>query len=120
MVLHHYKCRAELFGDICRFHTWLLEYDDDGDIRITHNNVESDPHFHGSYWEFKSNLGYIDLLHLFVKADRDVGDLHVMCESLTRYEDFTGERMDVEDRMELERENSSNSSTRGDEPEAAK
>jgi hypothetical protein len=107
MIFHHYKCRAEIFYDICKFHTWLAEYDDDDDIRLIDNNVESDPVWYNSYWEFKSNLCYIDLLLLFVKADKEVGDLHIMCETLTRVEDFTGERMCVEERLELEGESSS-------------
>ena len=48
-------------------------------------------------WDFSSNIDFPSLLKLFRKADKEIHDLHVICETLKYKHEYTGDREWLDD-----------------------
>jgi hypothetical protein len=94
MELYHYKCRADSICEICKFIIWAVEknIDNNSNFRFGSSKIESLGIFEGTIWEFKSNLKHQEIISLLKKAEKEIYDLHIMYETLTYFEIYTGER----------------------------
>lgn len=96
MTSYHYKCRAETIYDICKFFVWVVEKnraDGKTNVKLTNSRIDTLGIYEGIVWEFKSNLKHKEIINLMEKAEEEISDgLHIMYETLTYFEHYTGER----------------------------
>lgn len=89
-TLYHYKCYMECIADYSRFMNWHYEnIDRENPIYFEQNKLENCKiHPIEAEWEFKSNLQHYYLIKYITRADKEVGDLHKIIESLVPFEDY--------------------------------
>ena len=86
---YSYKCRAETLYDVSAF-IYTIHQERYEAIRLL-NTIITD--IKGSFeWEFDSDKTLDELRETIKKVDKEVGDLHVMYESLNYRGVYTGER----------------------------
>lgn len=92
-IIYHYKCRVDAFFDICEFMIWVSEKNKENEIkvRLINSQIKSLKYF--IEWEFESNLNHKEMIDLMKEADDEINDLHIMYQTLTYFEDYTGERV---------------------------
>ena len=90
-IMVTYKCRVELSIDIERFmsaHTKI----NNNDIIIRTVSINPFIGIPESIWEFDCNTRYSLLTAYMLEIDREIGDLHIMIESMKPSLEYNGER----------------------------
>lgn len=96
-TLYHYKCYAELFGDICKIINWNFEKNlnkEKEEYVVFTKNKANDiiDACSGATWEFKCTLKYSDLVEYLKLAESEgIEDIHAIIGSLRYYGDFSME-----------------------------
>lgn len=95
-TLYHYKCYAEVFGDICKIMTWNITKNIETKERekyviFTKNNDIIDTAC-GAISEFQCTLNYSDLIEYLKLAESEgIEDIHAIIGSLRYSGDFSME-----------------------------
>lgn len=86
--MHTYKCRAECSRDIEEF----VKYIGRNKLSIYLEDAQKDDIFSDCELVFKSLIDLEHMLGIMNECDDEVGDLHVMCQTLQYIDQYTGER----------------------------
>lgn len=91
MTFYHYKCRADLFIDVCKFLLWVFEKNKKNEIKVELINSQIKSLEYFTEWDFESNLNYKEMIDLMKEAD-EIYDFHIMYDTLSYFKNYTGER----------------------------
>lgn len=88
MSTYTYKCRAECPRDVEELVAWFKK--DNRSFNVISSEIH--PIFYEFDLEFSSISDYTEILDKFKQADEDIGDLHVMYQTVNYSDKYTGER----------------------------
>lgn len=98
--MNTFKFRSETAVDILNFLAWLTRHKTN--LHISELQATNDNDLPDQDVTFKANKTYEQIIQIMLKADADIGDLHVMYESLNYADKYTGKRSrDIESDLSL-------------------
>lgn len=96
--LNHFKCRCEIWSDMCEFVHWLGDQFESRKVNYKLLTISfGQIPFQGAFvsdaiWEFRTDLSLDQVRSLLMKAGEELGNFQVMYQTVAPAVQFTGQR----------------------------